>query len=335
MKLSPSLLSDLDKELQVPADWTEKAKKEGRLIIIGTSSPDDTRASFRERYPFIKMEVQTGTTRDRSVKTLMAFKSGRVVGDIVESVGETIVEFKKSNALTDLRDIPGFANVLNDAKDPEGLWVGQTSNVYCLGYNTKLVRKADLPQRWEDLLTIPAWRNGNLALVNRPNNWLLQLWKLKGEEWAKHFMTRLFTEVKPQRRKEGQSASVAILGAGEFHGHIPASQSGVYQEAVKGLPVSLHCPEPVPSNLSEELILRGSPNPYAAKIYLNWTLSKEGQLAGAASHHAPVHKDLQQKELIRYGETVVGKQRAFADLNDEINLLPAIMPTWEKLWLSK
>jgi ABC-type Fe3+ transport system substrate-binding protein len=32
-------------------------------------------------------------------------------------------------------------------------------------YNTKLVRKEELPKKWEDLLTDPRWKGKNLALA--------------------------------------------------------------------------------------------------------------------------------------------------------------------------
>jgi iron(III) transport system substrate-binding protein len=336
LKISPNILSDIDKELQVPADWIEKAKKEGRIIFhVPPTSGQVSTASFEERYPFIKIEKQISSARDRAIKTLVAFKGGRMPGDVLESAGDAIVEFKKSNAMSDLRDIPAWETVLDGLKDPDGLWVGQTVSIYCMAYNTKLAKTADLPAKWEDLPAIPAWKNGNLGLVDRPSNWIVGLWKLKGPEWTTQFMTRLFTELKPQRRKEGQGAAIALLGAGEFHAHIPASQSATFKQAEAGLPVSLHCPDPVPSNLSEQFIFRGAPHPYAAKIYVNWTLTKEGQLARQALHYAPVHKDLQRKEFIRYGDTIVGKQRAFFNINDEINLLPTISPIWQKLWLGK
>jgi len=336
LKLSPDILSDIDKELQVPADWIERAKKEGRLIfLVPPTSGEVSTASFEERYPFIKVEKQISSTRTRAIKTLVAYKAGRVLGDVLESAGDAIVELKKSNALVDLRDVPTWDTVLGELKDPDGLWVAQTASIYCMGYNTKLVNTANLPQKWEDLPTIPAWKNGNLGLVDRPNNWIVGLWKLKGQAWTTQFMTRLFTELNPQRRKEGQTATLQLTGAGEFHANIPASQSATFKMAETGSPVSLHCPDPVPTNVSEEIILRGAPHPYAAKIYVNWTLSKEGQLARQALHYAPVHKDLQRKEFIRYGDTIVGKQRAFFDINDEIALLPTISPIWQKLWLGQ
>jgi iron(III) transport system substrate-binding protein len=336
LRLSGSILGDMERELQVPADWIEKAKKEGRLIfLVPPTSGQVSTAPFEERYPFIKIEKQISSARDRAIKTLVAFKGGRMPGDVLESAGDAIVEFKKSNAMSDLRDLPTWGSVLDGLKDPDGLWVGQTASIYCMAYNTKLAKTADLPAKWEDLPAMPAWKNGNLGLVDRPSNWVVGLWKHKGPEWTTQFMNRLFAELKPQRRKEGQSATIALLGAGEFHGLIPASQSATYKQAEAGLPVSLHCADPAPSNLSEQFIFRGAPHTYAAKLYVNWTLTKEGQLARQALHYAPVHKDLQRKEFIRYGDSIVGKQRAFFNINDEINLLPAISPIWQKLWLGK
>ncbi len=336
LKLSPDILSGIDKELQVPAEWIEKAKKEGLLkLFLPPTSGEVSTASFEERYPFIKLDKNLSSTRTRAIKTLVAYKSGRVLGDVLESAGDAIVGFKESNAMSDLRDLPTWGTVVDTLKDPKGLWVAQTASIYCMGYNTRLVNKADLPKTWDDLTTIPAWKNGNLGLANRPNNWIVGLWKLKGPEWTTNFMNRLFKNLNPQRRKEGQTATLQLTAAGEYHANIPASQSATFRLAQLGAPVSLHCPDPVPANVSEQIILRGAPHPYAAKIYVNWTLSKEGQLARQARHYAPVHKELQRKEFIRYGDTVVGKQRAFFDINDEIEFLPAISAVWQKLWLGK
>lgn len=37
LKLDPSAIAGLDQELKVPEEWKEKARKEGKLKIIGTS----------------------------------------------------------------------------------------------------------------------------------------------------------------------------------------------------------------------------------------------------------------------------------------------------------
>jgi len=56
LRLDPSILANIDRELEVPKGWIEKAKKEGKLRIIGSGfQPSLVRAAqlpFRERYPF-------------------------------------------------------------------------------------------------------------------------------------------------------------------------------------------------------------------------------------------------------------------------------------------
>jgi hypothetical protein len=172
LKIDPAILADIDKELQVPREWMEKAKKEGKLRVRGTSDAASIggtiSASFRERYPFIDLEYSGSSQADRVVKTLMAYKGGRVTGDVVESPGgKHIKTFKEANALEDVRNVPGLQHVLPETRDPEGFWIADGSRTYCMAYNTKLAQAKDLPKTWEDLLANPAWKNGNLALANR------------------------------------------------------------------------------------------------------------------------------------------------------------------------
>jgi iron(III) transport system substrate-binding protein len=335
LNLTADILSDIDKELRVPGEWLEKANQEGHLRIRTTpNGAQVTTAPFRERYPFIKIEVSGTNIEDRAVKTLMAYKSGRVIGDVIESVGDAFFEFKKADALEDLRDIPTMTNVLDKAKDSDGLWVAYGVSVYCMAYNTRLVKAGDLPKKWEDLLTNPAWRNGNLALANRPGNWAVSLWKSRGEEWTKQFLTRLFAEVEPQRRKEGLNALVPLVAAGEFHAVIPASHSNTYRVALDGAPVRLNCPEPAPSTISELVLVKRSPNIHAAKLYLNWVLSKEGQLARQLNlSSSPSHKGLQLKQFLPFAEEFVDKERGFVDLNDEQEVMPKLTNFWSSLWI--
>jgi ABC-type Fe3+ transport system substrate-binding protein len=95
------------------------------------------------------------------VKTLVAYKSGRVLADVVENVSGALVMYAEAKALEDLRSLPNWKNVPEGAKDPDGLWIGFQENHWCISYNTKFVSREDLPKRWEDLLTNPRWRGGS------------------------------------------------------------------------------------------------------------------------------------------------------------------------------
>jgi iron(III) transport system substrate-binding protein len=336
-KLDPSVLADIDKELEVPKDWMDQARKEGKVRWRSTpAEPADLKillGPFKERYPFIEVEFSGTNQEDRSVKTLVAYKSGRILSDVLSSVAGFMEEYKKANALEDLRSIPGVKRLPGEVKEANGLWTGIDQNYWCMSYNTKTVKKEDLPKKWEDLLTNPRWRGGNLAIANRPQVWVLNLWKAKGENWAKDFVTRLFTEVKPQLRKEGLNMMPQLIGAGEFDAAIPSNYKRPYQIALEGAPVAFTCPEPVPASVEDLVILKGSPNIHAAKIFVNWLLSKEGQIAQYAFEYAaPLDKDLRAK-LLPFADQILGKKESFRDDASERDIMPKLSELWNGLWL--
>jgi len=337
LKLNPSILSGLDEELHVPGEWIEKAKIEGHLKVISTEKPAEVRkilAPFKERYPFIDVKFTASTRNDR-VRTLLAFKSGKVTTDIQSAMGGIFYSFKEADALENIGNLPGFNNVPDVAKDPEGLWVGTELGYRCIGYNSRQVKKEEIPKSWDDLVTNPRWRNGVIALGNRPQLWALNLWKSNGEAWTKEFLSKLFLQDKPQLRKEGMNALHELLAAGEFDLFIPAGEDATYDLTMAGAPVGFTCPEPIPGTVREVVILKGSPNANAAKIYLNWLLSKEGQISQfAGKRGTPAHKDLMQRpEFIANAEQILGKKVVYRRTEDLTEILPAVQKYWSDLWL--
>jgi ABC-type Fe3+ transport system substrate-binding protein len=203
-----------------------------------------------------------------------------------------------------------------------------------MAYNTKNVKKEQLPKKWDDLLTNTVWRNGNLGIGNRPQLWALAVWKAKGEKWATEFLTKLFTDVRPQLRREGMNALIELLAAGEFNATIPSAEYRTYAKMSDGAPVSYHCPEPVPATVSEMAILKGTPNLNASRLFVNWFLSREGQISQYNSDYAPpVHKALQRKELLPFADQILGKERAFREPGVELAIQPKLLELWDSLWL--
>jgi iron(III) transport system substrate-binding protein len=337
LKLDASVLSNIDKELEVPKAWLDGARKEGKLRIYHTVDPPQAEVMFRpfkERFPFISIEYSRASHEDRAIRTLIAFKNKRIVTDILTGLGGSFFLYKEAGALEDLRAIPNLKNNPEGTLDHDGLWVGMHLRYWCMAYNTRALKRDDLPKKWDDLLTNPKFRGGNLALGNRPQLWALSLWKVNGEKWAKEFLTRLFTEVKPQLRREGMNANLELLAAGEFNLTIPAAEYRTYQKTLDGAPISYHCPEPVPAAVSEMGILKGAPNINAARVFVNWFLSMEGQIAQYVSDYAPpVHKNLQRKELIPFADQIVGKKDAFRDPVIELEIQPKLLAVWDDLWL--
>jgi ABC-type Fe3+ transport system substrate-binding protein len=337
LKLEPALFANLDKELEVPKAWLDGARKEGKLRVFSTFDPgqfETLARPFKERYPFINVEYSRASHEDRAVRTLVAYKNKKIVTDIVTGLGGSYFMFREIGALDDLRGIPNLKNNPPETIDPEGLWVGMHMRYWCMAYNTRQFKKEEMPKRWDDFLTNAKFRNGNLALGNRPQLWALSLWKTNGEKWAKDFLARLLNDVKPQLRREGMNAMLELTAAGEFYASIPSAEYRTYQKQQEGAPVSYHCPEPVPAAVSEMGILKGAPNINAARLFVNWFLSKEGQIAQYSADYAPpVHKQLQRKELLPFADEILGKKDAFRDPAIEVEIQPKLLAYWDELWL--
>jgi iron(III) transport system substrate-binding protein len=337
LKLEPSTLANIDKELEVPKAWLDGARKEGKLRILSTFDPGQAEAlvrPFKERYPFINIEYSRASHEDRAVRTLVAYKNKKIVSDIITGLGGSYFMYKEIGALDDLRMIPNIRNNPPETVDPEGLWVGMHMRYWCMAYNTRNLKKDDMPKRWDDLLTSPKFRSGNLALGNRPQLWALSLWKANGEKWAKDFLAKLFNEVKPQLRREGMNAMLELTAAGEFYASIPSAEYRTYQKQLDGAPVSYYCPEPVPVAVSEMGILKGAPDTNAARIFVNWFLSKEGQISQYAADYAPpVHKELQRREFVPFADEILHKKHAFRDPRIEVEIQPKLLAYWDDLWL--
>jgi iron(III) transport system substrate-binding protein len=336
MKFDESIMTGLDQELVMPRAWFEGAKTERAVQLLGTWNPDEWKvlsASFRARYPSVKIEYVRSSRDNRQVQMLLAYKQGRYVADVITSFSSVYKDLQNANGLVDLRELPNYMKGMPGSYDPDGLWAAERITYWCMAYNTDMVRKADLPKDWDDILTNPRWRNGNFAVSNTAAGWLTALYQAKGAEWTRNFMTRLFVEVKPQRRNEGRDASVQLTAAGEQAAVAPAGDYRVHGFAASGAPVSFHCPSIVPMAPTQIGILRGSPAVNGAKIFLDWYLSKEGQIGlHAATGGVPAHKDFQRPEFLNYPEQVANPNKKVVVDNLDVTILDELQKLWTLGW---
>jgi len=333
LKLGADALAGLDAELAVPQAWLDGARAEKEVTISGTWEPKEFRdmaAPFRERYPFVNLKYERSGTAGRGMQVLVALGEGRVVVDVVTSLADAIFEYMEAKALAPLHDLPTFNKIEPKYRAADGTWISHKLSYRCMAYNTDLVKKSDLPATWEDLVNNPRWAGGKLALTNNPSTWLLGLWGDKGEKWGEDYTKALFEKLKPQRRKEGLTALTGLTVAGEFDASLPSPEWVAERYAKKGAPLGYHCPSPVPITVSGIAIIDKSPRKNAARLFVNWLESKEGQIVQYTTTLAvPVHKDLQDQRFVPFADTIVGKP---ANVRDDALLLSETNKKMGELW---
>lgn len=337
LKIDASLLKGMDEALNVPRSMLEAARKEGRVRIGATFDPKQFREfirPFRERYPAIDVDYDRSSRYDRVIKPLIAFKAGRVTIDAIIGFGGQGSGFEKLDALANLTNLPVYEQIPQFVKSPNGHLIGHRVQVRCFSYNTDKVKKSELPDTWGDIVASDRWKGKLLALTNRPDHWALHLWVTQGEEWTTSFLSKLFLEIKPQLRKEGENAALALLAAGEFDAMIGGTVHSASTLIKKGAPIGVHCPDPItPGSMTTVGIIKGG-NENAAKLFVNWLLSREGQIAQFYSAgYTPVYTDLQEagfgsvpgvkiddKKRLFYHEDLWGEERA------------QLVKLWDSLW---
>ena len=336
LKFEPAMLDGIDEELKVPQAWLDAQKKESGAVIVYDTMRlrewDKINSVFSARYPGVKIDHQeVHTTTRRYIMPLTQFKQGRTVTDLIINISGNARLFREANAFEALNDLPNYKFLPEYAHAKDHITVTTRLRHWCLAYNTKLVKKEDLPKTWDDLVTSPVLTGKKLMIGNRPNNWILALWQTNGDAWAEDYLTKLFDKVQPQVRKESLNALVKLTSLGEGVAAVPQAMNRVKNVADTGAPVGFHCPEPVTFALTEAGIMRNAPHLNGAKIFMNWLISREGQMAQYwADESTPVRVDMQRKEFLPYPEEVVGKKTATPG-DDETKA--KVAKRWNALWL--
>jgi iron(III) transport system substrate-binding protein len=334
-KLEPSILSGLDQELAVPQAMIDGAKKEGLLRVRLTVAErlfDKVWQVFAARYPGIKYEYVRGIGPERAVVALVAFKRGTIISDVVGSFDVLLDEYEKAGALAKIDDLPAWKNPLAEFRASN--FAAYRQEHWGVGWNTKKVKREELPKTWEDIVNNPRWHNGKIGMAVNANTWIPPLAGVYGQKWAEDYMEAIFAKVKPQLRKERLSMLPQLNHLGEYDLGIPAGDFIYKVQMDRGMDISVHFPEPVPNTAAPIGIISNNPHPNAARLFVNWVLSKEGQIAlHVHDEEIPSHTGLPKERFQAYPKELEGKKVAPSSAA-VVRSIPALMEKWHKLWVA-
>jgi len=281
------------------------AKKEGKLVVYASATAPQLQmyfTAFNKKYPFIKTEFfRTGKQKLVS-KILFEEQAKQHIADIIHtSVIETNI-LKKRDALS--KHVPlEAASLPAQYKDPEGFWTSVYASGTLLGYNSRQVKRADVPKNYDELLN-PRWKNA-IAIDSNKIEWFAMLLKLKGRP----FMEKL-AALNPSVR-DGNTLVLQLLAAGEF----PVA-AGVYEYSIedlktKGAPVDWLGLEPVITYTVAASLPSRPNNPNSAKLFIEWLLSKEGQEVINQYGRVPIRDDVDSK----YGKILKQHKLLMTDID--------------------
>jgi iron(III) transport system substrate-binding protein len=277
------------------------AKKEAKVTFWSSMRIEDSRAlaaGFEAKYPFIKVDIFRAGGEQIVNRAMAEHLSGKTTYDVVNAFALKVLQNK---GILQPYAAPEAANYPVGFKDTQNFWVSLYSGYNVIGYNTKLVAKGEAPRNWEDLLN-PRWK-GKLGMDDEEYFWHAGMLKHWGEEKGKKYMEALNRQ--GLNFRNGHALLADLMSVGEFPVAVVVYPDHIEQMKAKGQPVEwVKTSEPILVNLAPVGIAAKAPQPNAAKLFLNYSVSKEGQeilqkarRASARHDVAPVVPDMDPRKL--------------------------------------
>ena len=274
-------------------DGSASAPIENKLVLYHSPNVPDTQkilAGFRKKYPSIEVETYRASGEKLIQKITTESRAGKNLADAYLLSGFQTWLLKGMGMLLPYSS-PEREKVLAALKDPGGYWTGVYWNLEVLAYNTKMVRSAEVPKTWEDLIA-PRWES-QIALEEEDVDWYTAILQLMGEEKGKDFMRRLAAQ--HLQIRTGHTLLAQLIGAGEF---ALAPTIRVHQAEtmkIKGAPIEWTAIEPLAPNPPISVsIPKTTSHLNTARLFTDFVLSREGQTIIYQLNRNPSRSDVPQ-----------------------------------------
>lgn len=285
----PSALSQSDHTGKL----LEGAKKEAKLMFYTTMAVDNLIPgvdAFMKEYPFIKVEFVRLSQTPLVIRVQMEGRAGRWLFDVVNINGIDI--FSSKDFLSPYLS-PEAEFYPKEYKDEKDLWLPLHVYHYVMVHNTKMVSKQEAPKDYGDLLD-PRWK-GNIILHPGAYAWYGTLMKTWGSEKGGNYFKKLVRQEIQWRGSFGFIAKTIAAGEAPLGVAFPFRIEQLKQQ---GAPVEwVKTFNPIVADISG-IGLSAKPNhPNAAKLFIDFVLSKKGQERIVAQGRTSVRKDVKPFSL--------------------------------------
>jgi iron(III) transport system substrate-binding protein len=288
-----------------PDDWKkvlEAAKKEGKVVVyngaVGTPALPKVLAAFEGRYGIRAelLEARASELRER-IRTEQA--AGKVLGDVSHNGSTTTALQLAEGTFQPYGALPNAGRPVAPFSAD-----GTRVPIYVIQYgilvNTDMVKPAEEPKSWKDLLN-PRWKGKILSDDMRALGGGAVFFMVTTQKFGKGYHESLAAQ-QPHMNRELRG-NYPRVARGEYPLYAPFTLPDSLD--LKGLPVKAIQPEEgSPYVRFDGTIFKGAPRPNAARLLLDFFLSDEAQLVYANLGFVPVIGGLESR--------IAGEARAIA-----------------------
>jgi iron(III) transport system substrate-binding protein len=275
-----------------------RAEEEGQVTVYATDSIGNAQliwAAFQKRYPKIKFVGTTmGRGSDLIPKLFAERRAGKFLADIFLGAPSALyLNLYKAKIVEPLPPILVHPSVTDLSKwwmgkhhyiDPEGQYIFMYESALYgppISFNTNLVNEKEIKSAWE--LVQPKWKGKYEAMQIGPTQGSTALtYVYYHPQLGPKFIERVLRDMEPTMFRDFRQGT-DWLAQGKFALCFMCRR--IDRAAMQRLPVA----ELDPYQIEEQpglgsgsgalVLINQHPHPYGARVFVNWFLSLEGQIA--------------------------------------------------------
>lgn len=304
LSLQPSRAQDLSAVEKIYADLAklpqdermkrieEGARREGKFTLAHTLRGDLGNGHidlFRKRYPFLKVEATSDIGSQDAAERLYAEEtSGRHLTDVIGISVADGVEILRKNYVARY-PTPAAAKInanLRKANDPDGRWLLFFWSEHAMSYNSNMVPADKAPKDWFDLCN-PFFK-GNVSFDPAEVRFITGIYNIMGEEKAIKWFECIGANNPIIQR--GHTQRIELMLAGD---HMVQGDNYLYhglsmKRKNPSAPYAIVLDTPIIAGMGASFVNRNAPNPHAAALWMEWSVTDESQSYLSAQLRGPV-----------------------------------------------
>lgn len=329
---SPAVITQPAQPSPGEAAWqkvVEAAKKEGTVVSFSSGAVSGEEAAtiaraFREKYG-ITVEFISGTPGAQMERAKTEFAAGKSVTDWMIQSQITFLNVIKDGLLQPWGEMPALAEkdvwIFPPQYDPEGYIISYGKYWFVPYINSQLVKPQDEPRSYLDFLK-PQW-TGKLNIIDPSGGVAPMILYASLKHYKGLDPDDLFRQLAKQKLRIATSYSeqATQVAQGLVHGAFLIQESYINRFLAEGAPVKpVYMTEGVPlRNLNALGLLKNAPHPNAARLLINWLLTREGQTVFAkAKNTSPSRKDVEDYSLV--SKIITPQAKVYFVQNKELDL---------------
>jgi ABC-type Fe3+ transport system substrate-binding protein len=290
--------ADAIEDFKPDATLVAAARKEGQLLIYTTHIVDQIVRplirGFQTQVPGIDVKFVRADGLGLVVRLINESRAGRVQADVwsmVDGVGPVLEGGHAASF-----EVPSAKGLPPELIDRDRRWVALNLSIRSMAFNTSLIPPTQAPRSYRDLLD-PKWKGKmvwNPKAMTGAWGFIATVIQHMGETEGLAYLRELAKQDIVPLPIAIRAVLDRVIG-GEYAIGLEMNNTHAAISAAQGAPVKWVPLDPVSQTLQVAGISAKAPHPNAAKLFVDFMVSRAGQTIFRDADYLPMHPDVPAK----------------------------------------